>query len=83
MNTADIHGQPARNNSFSDKQQHIQRRLVGIVVYDYLAHNNKELTIRAGEKVFVSSKSTILQWIGFFVPKKSIHCNIIDISRLD
>ena len=25
-----------------------------LVVYDYWAHNNKELTIRAGEKVLVS-----------------------------
>lgn len=28
--------------------------LYGIVIYDYMAHNNKELTIHAGEKVEVS-----------------------------
>ena len=27
------------------------------VVYDYWAHNNKELTIRAGEKVLVSNSN--------------------------
>lgn len=50
-----------RNNSLdsslsssSNEAQRTKRRLVGIVVYDYLAHNNKELTITAGEKVEVS-----------------------------
>lgn len=50
-----------RNNSLdsslsssSNEAQRTKRRLVGIVVYDYLAHNNKELTINAGEKVEVS-----------------------------
>ena len=39
-----------RHNSLSGKP----RVVFGIVVYDYMAHNNKELTIRAGEKVEVS-----------------------------
>ena len=43
-------GNPAlRNNSFNSKL----KVKYGIVVYDYLAHNNKELTIHAGEKVEV------------------------------
>ena len=57
MNTADINNRvPARQNSLNSQQQRQpEQRLIGIVVYDYLGHNNKELTIRAGEKVFVSS----------------------------
>ena len=54
----DVH---QRNNSLdsslsnsSNEARRNKRRLVGIVVYDYLAHNNKELTITAGEKVEVS-----------------------------
>ncbi|XP_057297923.1 epidermal growth factor receptor kinase substrate 8-like isoform X3 [Hydractinia symbiolongicarpus] len=56
VNTADIHNHHLhqRNNSIDSKPQY---RLVGIVVYDYLAHNNKELTIRAGEKVHILDNS--------------------------
>lgn len=43
-----------RTNSLDNRNVTTQQVLVGIVVYDYLAHNNKELTIRAGEKVYVS-----------------------------
>lgn len=39
-----------RHNSFNSKP----KVLYGIVIYDYMAHNNKELTIHAGEKVEVS-----------------------------
>jgi len=42
-----------RSNSFSQQPP----QLIGIVVYDYIAHNNKELTIRAGEKVIILDNS--------------------------
>ena len=28
-----------------------------------------------------STESMILQWIGFFVPKKPIHCKLIDLTH--
>uniref|UniRef100_A0A7M5V8S0 Uncharacterized protein n=1 Tax=Clytia hemisphaerica TaxID=252671 RepID=A0A7M5V8S0_9CNID len=52
--TNQVDGNPAlRNNSFNNKL----KVRYGIVVYDYLAHNNKELTIHAGEKVEVIDNS--------------------------
>uniref|UniRef100_A0A7M5V6Q5 SH3 domain-containing protein n=1 Tax=Clytia hemisphaerica TaxID=252671 RepID=A0A7M5V6Q5_9CNID len=54
IKTNQVDGNPAlRNNSFNNKL----KVRYGIVVYDYLAHNNKELTIHAGEKVEVIDNS--------------------------
>ena len=43
------------------KRQPVGELKFALVVYDYWAHNNKELTIRAGEKVVVSI--AITQWL--------------------
>ncbi|XP_047124877.1 epidermal growth factor receptor kinase substrate 8 isoform X2 [Hydra vulgaris] len=48
--------QPQRNNSY-DASIPVKPKLFGIVIYDYLAHNNKELTIRAGERVTILDNS--------------------------
>jgi len=56
LNTEELHLHQ-RTNSLDNRNVTTQQVLVGIVVYDYLAHNNKELTIRAGEKVYIIDNS--------------------------